>query len=41
MDYELITWIALGIVSLIAFGLLWAKAKRDSIYYLDWVGECK
>jgi hypothetical protein len=37
MDYELIFWLASGIVGLIAFGVLYARAKRES--YVSWGGK--
>ena len=39
MDYELIFWIVAGIAGVIAFGVLWLKAKRESENYVEWVTE--
>lgn len=35
MDYELIFWVAAGIVSTIGFGILWLLAKKDAENYVD------
>ena len=39
MDAELIFWIVAGIVSLIAFGVLWGLAKKESENYVEWVRD--
>lgn len=37
MDYELIFWIVAGIASVVAFGLLMARANKE--LYVDWIAE--
>lgn len=37
MDKELIFWIVAGIASVIGFGLLYLKAKRESENYIEWM----
>lgn len=39
MDYELIGWIVIGIISVISYGVLMAIAKRESENYVDWIPE--
>lgn len=39
MDKELIFWIVAGIASVIGFGLLYLRAKRESANYIDWMVE--
>lgn len=37
MDYELIFWIVSGIVAVVGFGLLMARANKDQ--YVEWMAE--
>lgn len=39
MDAELIFWIVAGIASVVAFGLLYIKAKRESENYVEWIAD--
>lgn len=39
MDAELIFWIVAAIAGLIAFGVLYIKAKRESANYVEWIAE--
>lgn len=39
MDYELIFWLASAFLSVIAFGAMMARAKRESEGYVDWMED--
>ena len=39
MDKELIFWIVAGIASIVAFGVLYIKAKRESENYVEWIRD--
>ena len=39
MEKELIFWIVAGIASIVAFGVLYIKAKRESENYIEWIAD--